>query len=109
MELRGPDDSGTWVDSKEQVYLGHQRLSILDLSEAGHQPMSTENSDHTIVFNGEVYNFSELKTKLTTNQFQQSGFTNTKNFYILVGIFTFDKFVCCFHNLRIETSTQTTV
>lgn len=69
MELRGPDDSGVWCHPKNQLYLGHQRLSILDLSSAGHQPMSTENSSHTLVFNGEIYNFSELKGKLPNQLF----------------------------------------
>ena len=54
---RGPDDAGIFVDGKNNIGLGHRRLSILDLSTAGHQPMS--NSDETIwiTFNGEIYNF----------------------------------------------------
>lgn len=61
---RGPDDSGYFWDESEysQVALGHRRLSILDLSAHGHQPMSFEHLD--IVFNGEVYNFKEIKKEL---------------------------------------------
>lgn len=61
---RGPDDSGYFFDESEyaQIGLGHRRLSILDLSAHGHQPMSFEYLD--IVFNGEVYNFKEIKKEL---------------------------------------------
>ncbi|MDY0314373.1 MAG: asparagine synthase (glutamine-hydrolyzing) [Arcobacteraceae bacterium] len=61
---RGPDDSGYFWDENEysQIALGHRRLSILDLSAHGHQPMSFEYLD--IVFNGEVYNFKEIKKEL---------------------------------------------
>lgn len=61
---RGPDDSGYFWDENEysQIALGHRRLSILDLSAHGHQPMSFEHLD--IVFNGEVYNFKEIKKEL---------------------------------------------
>lgn len=56
---RGPDDSGVFVN--KSVSFGHNRLSIIDLSKAGHQPMQSENGRYTIVFNGEIYNFRELK------------------------------------------------
>ena len=59
---RGPDDSGTWLSEDEKVHLGHQRLSILDLSEAGHQPMLSPFGP-VIVFNGEIYNFPELRSR----------------------------------------------
>lgn len=60
---RGPDDTGVWCDPGHRLYLGHQRLSILDLSPAGHQPMCSEQGP-VIVFNGEIYNFKELKREL---------------------------------------------
>ncbi|MEZ5777497.1 MAG: asparagine synthase (glutamine-hydrolyzing) [Paracoccaceae bacterium] len=58
---RGPNDSGTWAD--DTVALGFRRLSVIDLSYAGHQPMTNEDGTIVIVFNGEVYNFQELKEK----------------------------------------------
>lgn len=59
---RGPDDEG--VFAKDNVGLGHVRLSILDLSMAGHQPMQDETGRYTIVLNGEIYNFIELRSQL---------------------------------------------
>jgi len=59
---RGPDDSGLWFDSG--VGLGHARLSILDLSPVGHQPMVSRNGRWVMVFNGEVYNFREIRKDL---------------------------------------------
>src|SRR5688572_12577037 len=60
---RGPDDEGTWVAGP--VGLGNRRLAIIDLSAAGHQPMSTEGGI-VLTFNGEVYNFRELRRELET-------------------------------------------
>ena len=63
---RGPDDHGVFVDSRNQVSLGHRRLSILDVSAAGHQPMSYREGRYWIVYNGEIYNFRELRRQLET-------------------------------------------
>ena len=60
MTRRGPDDEGTWTDSKFCVF-GFRRLSILDLASSGHQPMTTADGRYTLIFNGEVYNFRELR------------------------------------------------
>ena len=57
---RGPDDHGTWSDASGRVHLGHQRLSIIDLSPLGHQPMISD-TGNVIVFNGEIYNYKEIK------------------------------------------------
>ena len=62
IKYRGPDDEGILVDGN--VGLGHARLSIIDLSPAGHQPMSNEDKSVWVVFNGEIYNFQELKSQL---------------------------------------------
>jgi asparagine synthase (glutamine-hydrolysing) len=61
---RGPDDSGTWVDPDAGVALGFRRLAILDLSPAGHQPMISADARFTIIFNGEIYNYRELREEL---------------------------------------------
>ena len=61
---RGPDDSGEWVDGKAGVALGHRRLSIIDLSIAGHQPMASSSGRFLIAFNGEIYNHLELRKKI---------------------------------------------
>lgn len=61
---RGPDDSGTWTSPDGRVGLGFRRLSILDLSSAGHQPMASETGRYVMVFNGEVYNYRELGAAL---------------------------------------------
>lgn len=65
---RGPDDSGCWVDSAAGLALAHQRLSILDLSPAGHQPMVSACGRYVMVFNGEIYNHLTLRRML-----QESG------------------------------------
>lgn len=62
VKYRGPDDEGIFLD--EKISLGHRRLAILDLSEAGHQPMLSQDGSLVIVFNGEIYNFPDLKKKL---------------------------------------------
>ena len=64
MSARGPDDRGTWSAPDNNLALGHCRLSILDLSSAGHQPMVSEDGRCVIVYNGEVYNFRELRQEL---------------------------------------------
>ncbi|XOB91193.1 asparagine synthase (glutamine-hydrolyzing) [Pseudomonadota bacterium 24LQ007] len=61
---RGPDDSGVWSAPEMGLALAHRRLSILDLSPAGHQPMASECGRYFIVFNGEVYNHLELRKRL---------------------------------------------
>jgi asparagine synthase (glutamine-hydrolysing) len=61
---RGPDDGGTWVDTEARMALGHRRLAIVDLSPEGHQPMVSAEGRYVIVFNGEIYNFLELRRQL---------------------------------------------
>lgn len=61
---RGPDDHGTWHQRDGIAHFTNTRLSILDLSAAGHQPMSTPDGAYTITFNGEIYNFAELRAGL---------------------------------------------
>lgn len=61
---RGPDDMGSWLDPERGLALGHRRLSVLDLSAAGHQPMVSSASRYVVVFNGEIYNHLSLRAKL---------------------------------------------
>ena len=64
LQHRGPDASGTWIDTEGGIALGHRRLSIVDLSEAGKQPMLSNDKNFVMSFNGEVYNFEELRRNL---------------------------------------------
>lgn len=73
---RGPDDEGVYV--KAHIGLGHRRLSILDLSPAGHQPMCNEDGSIRIVLNGEIYNYQELRTGLAARGHQFSSHTDTE-------------------------------
>src|SRR5262245_43721869 len=61
---RGPDDQGVWVDAEAGLGLGHRRLSILDLTSEGRQPMASASGRYIVTFNGEIYNFLELKEEL---------------------------------------------
>ena len=64
IEHRGPDASGTYVDTENFVSLAHRRLSIIDLSENGNQPMISKDNNVIIVFNGEIYNYIEIRNEL---------------------------------------------
>ena len=65
---RGPDDNGIWIDEAHGLGLGQTRLSILDLSSAGHQPMHDSEAKNTIVFNGEIFNFQLLNNKFLKDE-----------------------------------------
>ena len=61
---RGPDDQGVWFDDESGIALAHRRLSIIDLSIAGHQPMKSQTGRYVVVFNGEIYNHLDLRKKI---------------------------------------------
>jgi asparagine synthase (glutamine-hydrolysing) len=64
ISYRGPDDRGHWLDKQARLALGHQRLSIQDISVAGHQPMHSASERYTVVFNGEIYNFPAIRSEI---------------------------------------------
>jgi asparagine synthase (glutamine-hydrolysing) len=74
----GPDDAGIYVDKEKGVALAHRRLSILDLSSLGHQPMSTEGGEVAITYNGEIYNFREIKQDLLNKGYKFRSNTDTE-------------------------------
>ena len=74
---RGPDDAGTWLSPDRRVGLGHRRLAIIDPSPLGHQPMCSDDGQIAIVFNGEIYNFQEVRAELQArgNRFRSASDT----------------------------------
>src|SRR4051812_23536382 len=66
MAHRGPDDAGEWWSEDGRIGFGHRRLSIIDLTPQGHQPMHDAARDLCVVFNGEIYNFLELRAELSS-------------------------------------------
>src|SRR5205814_6384749 len=64
---RGPDDAGDWIDPAAGIALGFRRLSIVDLSPHGHQPMESHCGRYVLAFNGEIYNFKQLRDELYSN------------------------------------------
>jgi asparagine synthase (glutamine-hydrolysing) len=75
---RGPDDEGEFHDAAKGVGLAHRRLSILDLSPTGHQPMMSEDGAVVLVFNGEIYNFRELRMELEARGHRFRGHSDTE-------------------------------
>src|SRR5262249_14074228 len=78
---RGPDDSGLWERSfpdSSYIGLGSRRLAILDLSAEGHMPMSNEDGSVWITYNGEIYNFSELRAELVAKGHHFHSHTDTE-------------------------------
>ena len=86
MASRGPDSSGIWVDSISRIGLAHRRLSIIDLSNLGNQPMASIDGRYVIVFNGEIYNHNEIRGLLRRNGVQFRSESDTEvllNLYAL--------------------------
>ena len=73
--LRGPDDAGYWCDVDQGVGLGHQRLAIVDLTAAGHQPMHSASGRYVIVLNGEIYSHADFRQELEREIHPQEGLT----------------------------------
>lgn len=87
LQHRGPDASGTWIDAEGGIALGHRRLSIVDLSEAGKQPMLSRDKNLVMSFNGEVYNFAELRRTLEKSHHRFRGHSDSE-----VMLATFESF-----------------
>lgn len=75
---RGPDEGDVWVDGEAGIALSHRRLSIIDLSPAGHQPMKSADGRWVIAFNGEIYNFEDLRELLTGRGHTFRGHSDTE-------------------------------
>lgn len=90
---RGPDASGFWHDAEAQIVLGHRRLSILDLSEAGSQPMASSSGRFVIVFNGEIYNHLRLRNELAQagRQVVWRGHSDTETFLACMDVWGIDE------------------
>ena len=84
LQHRGPDDRGVWVDAEAGVALGHRRLSIIDLSPQGHQPMVSADGRFVLSYNGEVYNFQSLRAELEAWGYPFKGHSDTE--VLLAGI-----------------------
>lgn len=80
IEHRGPDDAGIWLDTSSGLALAHRRLSIIDISAAGHQPMVSPCGNYVLCFNGEIYNHTDLRQELQREggQFDWCGHSDTE-------------------------------
>jgi len=86
---RGPDSSGVWFETDQSIFLGHQRLSIVDLSDSGSQPMMSESQRYVLAFNGEIYNHRLLKAELdlVNSKVRWRGHSDTEIFLALIDIY----------------------
>jgi len=75
---RGPDDPGHWADENAGLAIGHRRLSIIDISTAGHQPMLSRNGRFVLTYNGEIYNFLEIRQALEARGMAFNGSSDTE-------------------------------
>src|SRR5215210_426216 len=82
---RGPDDEGSFVDASAGVALGFRRLSIIDLTPEGHQPMTSKDGRLVLIFNGEIYNFRELRRELEALGHRWRGHSDTE---VMLAAFT---------------------
>lgn len=93
---RGPDDDGIWLDSELCVGLGHKRLSILDLSDEGKQPMLSSSGRYVIAYNGEIYNFGILRNELEKSGTKFRGHSDTEVVLAAFDAWGIEKTISCF-------------
>ncbi|CAM5183000.1 asparagine synthase (glutamine-hydrolyzing) OS=Castellaniella defragrans OX=75697 GN=HNR28_002301 PE=3 SV=1 [Castellaniella defragrans] len=86
LRYRGPDDQGQWLDSSVDFGVTHQRLSISDLSLAGHQPMLSRSGRYVLAFNGEIYNFADLRARLEQESPDKAWRGHSDTEVLLVGL-----------------------
>ena len=99
LSTRGPDDSGSFYEAHSGLGLAHRRLSIIDLSTAGHQPMQSHNGQAVIIFNGEIYNFKTIRSNLQEFGYQFKSDSDTEvilNAYLHWGTACLERFVGMF-------------
>lgn len=99
---RGPDDGGAWADEAAGIALGHRRLSILDLSPAGHQPMVSPGGRYVIAFNGEIYNHLDLRRDLENISSHQLPSQGAKGRILWRGHSDTETLLACFEAWGIE-------
>src|SRR5690606_31212924 len=112
------DDEGFYFDLNSHLALGHRRLALLDLTPMGHQPMLSNNNAHAIVFNGEIYNFKEIKAQLVEKGYIFSSSSDTEvilyafiewgieSFTMLKGMFAFAIYECSTQQLFLVRDAQ---
>ena len=86
---RGPDNNNLWYDLDNQIYFGHNRLKIIDLSDAGNQPIFSYTGKFTIIYNGEIYNHIEIKKKLLKESKNSINFKSETDTEILINAIDF--------------------
>jgi asparagine synthase (glutamine-hydrolysing) len=102
IQHRGPNDAGAWFNASAGVALGFRRLSILDLSRAGHQPMLSASGRYVMTFNGEIYNHKDLRDLLSTSQHSQFS-------HLWRGHSDSETLLACFEAWGLEKTLQKTV
>ena len=90
---RGPDSQGIWIDGSSGLGFAHQRLSIIDLSDAGHQPMVSNSGRYVLAFNGEIYNHMDLRYTIRKKNigYPWRGFSDTETLLACIDLFGLQK------------------